>query len=116
MFRSRGGCEEAYVDETPFKIITDYASLKQLMIQKDLSGRLARWSLKLQTFDFVIEYRKGSANIVPVVLLRMHTEGAIYTLRPPMGDQQVVERTIQHLNVDLLSPNPRSKLGNITLL
>lgn len=49
-----------YVEGMPFTIITDHASLKWLMSQKDLSGRLARSSLKLQTFDFNIEHRKGS--------------------------------------------------------
>lgn len=58
----------------PFKIVTDHASLKWLMGQKDLSGRLARWSLKLQGFDFEIEHRKGSANIVPDALSRAFVE------------------------------------------
>lgn len=40
------------------------------MNQKDLTGRLARWSLKLQAFDFCIEHRKGSANVVPDTLSR----------------------------------------------
>ena len=52
----------------PFKEVTDHASLKWLMSQKDLSGRLARWSLKLQALDFLIEHRKGSANVAPGVL------------------------------------------------
>ena len=39
-----------------------------------------------------------------------------YTLRPPMGDQRVVERSFQHLYIDLLGPYPRSKRGNTTLL
>ena len=64
----------AYVEGAPFKVVTDHASLKWLMTQKDLSGRLARWSLKLQGFDFSIEYRKGSANIVPDFLSRIHAE------------------------------------------
>lgn len=34
------------------------------MSLKDLSGRLARWSLQLQAFDFEIQHRKGSENIV----------------------------------------------------
>ena len=60
-----------YIEGTRFKIITDHASLKWLMSQKDLSGRLARWSLKIQAFDFVMEYRKGAANVVPDALFRM---------------------------------------------
>ena len=63
-----------YIEGLPFRIITDHASLKWLMSQKDLSGRLARWSLKLQRYDFKIEHRKGSLNIVPDVLSRMDLE------------------------------------------
>lgn len=60
-----------YVEGMPFTIITDHASLKWLMSQKDLTGRLGRWSLKLQGFDFNIEHRKGSANVVPDALSRI---------------------------------------------
>lgn len=59
-----------YVEGMTFKIVTDHASLKWLMSLKDLSGRLARWSLSLQAYDFTIEYRKGTANVVPDVLSR----------------------------------------------
>lgn len=59
-----------YIEGLPFRIITDHASLKWLMSQKELGGRLARWSLKLQSFDFKIEHRKGSLNIVPDTLSR----------------------------------------------
>ena len=64
----------AYVEGHPFTIITDHASLKWLMSQTDLSGRLARWSLKLQGFDFNIEHRKGSQNVVPDALSRMYLD------------------------------------------
>ncbi|GBP03962.1 Retrovirus-related Pol polyprotein from transposon 297 [Eumeta japonica] len=63
-----------YIEGLPFRIITDHASLKWLMSQKDLSGRLARWSLKLQRYTFTIEHRKGSLNVVPDCLSRMNTD------------------------------------------
>ena len=60
-----------YIEWHEFTVITDHASLKWLMNQADLSGRLARWSLKLQGFNFTIEHRKGSQHIVPDSLSRL---------------------------------------------
>lgn len=60
-----------YVEGHTFKVITDHASLQWLMRQGDLNGRLARWSLKLQGFDFSIEHRKGSLQTVPDALSRI---------------------------------------------
>lgn len=70
-----------YVEGHKFKVITDHASLKWLMSQKDLTGRLARWSMKLSQFDFSIEHRKGCLNVVPDTLSRSFNE-AIEELNP----------------------------------
>jgi len=59
-----------YVELMPFTIITDHASLQWLMTLKDLGGRLARWSMALQTFQFKIEHRKGKDNVVADMLSR----------------------------------------------
>lgn len=64
----------AYIEGHTFEVITDHASLKWLMSQSDLHGRLARWALKLQGFSFTIRHRKGSQNIVPDSLSRMYAE------------------------------------------
>ena len=48
----------AYIEGYAFKVITDHATLKWLMPQSDLNGRLARWSLNLQGYNFSIEHRK----------------------------------------------------------
>lgn len=85
-----------YIEGTAFTIITDHASLKWLMGLKDLSGRLARWSLKLQAFTFQIEHRKGSRNVVPDVLSRVHLE-------------QISLRSNDLIMVDLRSPEFQSK-------
>lgn len=63
-----------YIELMPFTVITDHSSLQWLMKQQDLSGRLARWSLKLQGYDFNIEHRKGTKNIVPDFLSRFDME------------------------------------------
>lgn len=69
----------AYVEGHPFTIITDHSSLKWLMSQRDLAGRLARWSLKLQSYDFKMEYRKGSQNVIPDALSRVYGEEVVST-------------------------------------
>lgn len=64
----------SYVEGLPFTVITDHASLTWLMSSKDITGRLARWSLKLQGYNFDIEYRKGTQNIVPDALSRVNMD------------------------------------------
>ena len=46
-----------------FRIITDHKPLCWLSAQK-MEGRLCRWALALQEFDYIVEYRKGSENIM----------------------------------------------------
>ena len=59
-----------YIELMTFTVVTDHASLKWLMQLKDLTGRLARWSLRLQPYDFDIQHRKGTENVVADTLSR----------------------------------------------
>ena len=49
-----------YLLGRPFELITDHKALQWLQNTKDLEGRLARWALALQPFQFTIKYRPGS--------------------------------------------------------
>ena len=66
-----------FIELHEFTIITDHASLKWLMSQKELSGRLARWSLKLQAYDFKNQHRKGAEHLVPDALSRAYAIDSI---------------------------------------
>jgi RNase H-like domain found in reverse transcriptase/Reverse transcriptase (RNA-dependent DNA polymerase)/Integrase zinc binding domain/Retroviral aspartyl protease len=61
-----------YVEGTHFKVITDCAALKWLARFNDATnGRLCRWALQLQSYDFEIVHRKGKNNLVPDALSRI---------------------------------------------
>lgn len=60
-----------YIEMQEFEVITDHSSLLWLLKQPDLSGRLARWVFKLQSYSFSISHRKGKDNIVPDALSRI---------------------------------------------
>ena len=44
---------------TQFIVVTDHASLRYLMQMKDPFGRISRWIMELQQFDFSVEHRSG---------------------------------------------------------
>jgi len=75
-----------YVEGQEFRVVTDHASLKWLMSQGDLSGRLARWAVKLQGFRFEIEHRRGIDNVVPDCLSRQNFEDIEELMSFPLVD------------------------------
>lgn len=59
-----------YIEGTHFKVITDHHSLVWLNRLQSPSGRLARWAVKLQQYDYEIIHRKGKDHVVPDTLSR----------------------------------------------
>ena len=53
---------QSYLYGRRFYIHTDHSALKWLMSIQDPTGRLARWSLLIQQFDFEIIHRPGKSN------------------------------------------------------
>ena len=71
-----------YIEGTRFTVITDHHSLVWLHNLKDPTGRLARWCLKLQQYDFDVVHRKGKFNVVPDALSRAPLQVSSLDLSP----------------------------------
>ena len=54
-----------------FKVITDHRALRWLMNMKEPDSIFARWIVKLQEYDFEVEYRKGKKHQNVDTLSRM---------------------------------------------
>ncbi|OWY97238.1 Retrovirus-related Pol Polyprotein from transposon 412, partial [Phytophthora megakarya] len=59
-----------YLYGRQFELVTNHAALKWLMTSKDLTGRLHRWALQLQEYNFEVVYRPGATNVVADALSR----------------------------------------------
>lgn len=59
-----------YLEGYKFTVITDQHSLIWLHNLREPTGRLARWAVRLQQFDFEIIHRKGKDHVVPDLLSR----------------------------------------------
>lgn len=58
-----------------FKVYTDHQALRWVFNLDDPTGRLSRWALRLQDFDFEVRYKKGSDNAVADAVSRLPTYG-----------------------------------------
>ena len=52
----------AYLFGNYFTLITDHEPLRWLMTTQKLTGKMARWSLLLQEYDFTVQHRAGVDN------------------------------------------------------
>ncbi|MCP3665868.1 MAG: hypothetical protein GY696_25795 [Gammaproteobacteria bacterium] len=65
-----------YLYGRKFKLFTDQAPLKWILKGRDSTGRLQRWSLSLQEYDYTVEYRRGIHNANADALSRLHVENS----------------------------------------
>ncbi|GFV85079.1 transposon Tf2-9 polyprotein [Trichonephila clavipes] len=66
-----------YVENQQIFLASDHQPLKWLLSINSPSGRLARWALKIQSFNLKIDYTPGKSNVVADMLSRpSYTEGA----------------------------------------
>lgn len=61
---------KTYLSNNEFLVFTDHKPLQYLMSQKSTTGRLARWSLELQGYNFKIIHKEGKSNVVADALSR----------------------------------------------
>lgn len=59
-----------YIEGVHFTVVTDHASLQWLQNLKDPSGRLGRWALRLQPYNFTLVHRPGRLMTVADALSR----------------------------------------------
>ncbi|GFX44758.1 retrovirus-related Pol polyprotein from transposon 297 [Trichonephila clavipes] len=66
-----------YVENQQIFLASVHQPIKLLLSIKSPSGRLARWALKIQSFNLKIVYTTGKDNVVADMLSRpSYTEGA----------------------------------------
>lgn len=62
-----------------FVVYTDHSALKWFLSLNNPTGRLARWGVRLSSFNFVLKHRRGVDNIIPDALSRAVPVSSIST-------------------------------------
>ena len=70
-----------YLTGVPFTVVTDHSCLRYLNQMRDTGGRLTRWALVLQPYNYLVHHRPGSKNANADGLSRQAWEDAPATVQ-----------------------------------
>ena len=79
---------DAYLVTHPFVIEMDHKALEFLSTANHTNGRLARWAMRLEPFDFKIQYRAGNLNANADALSRLFEEDISSSIPGPLVNQR----------------------------
>ena len=77
-----------YVEGSHCIVFSDHQALAWLWKNQTIKGRLIRWVLRLQDFQFEIRYRPGVEQVVPGALSRAPVIASIVSSSPPKVDYE----------------------------
>lgn len=80
-----------------FTIVTDHHALCWLTTLKDPSGRLGRWSLKLQDYTFTVHYKSGKRHLDADSLSRCPLPPA--SQRTPSADPDTTTAVLDYIDI-----------------
>ena len=91
-----------YLADKEFLIVTDHQCLQYLDRFKDTTPRLNRWAMQLQSYQYKVCYKKGSANTNADALSRIPWDR--------------VEKTAQKPTVDIVTLRPERALDEVMFI
>ena len=83
-----------YLHGVHFTVVTDHASLQWLKTLKDPEGRLARWAIKLQAFDYDIQHRAGAIHQNADCLSRLPTIALLSPVADELYDKLLMDPSL----------------------
>jgi len=79
-----------YIELTHFVVETDHIALKWLRNIKEPAGRLAKWFMILQEFNFTVRYKPGASSCIKTADALSRTEEILVTELAPQLDRQLI--------------------------
>lgn len=89
-----------YIEGVKFHVITDNSAVTWLQKFKDPSGRLARWALKLQKYNFDVTHRAGKLNKVADALSRVPDDEICEIFAITNNDNRIYEKLLNDVQQD----------------
>jgi len=88
-----------YLFGQKFEVITDHSALKWLFAIREPTGRIARWVMKLQEYDFIVTHRSGKTHSNADTLSRIHEDQVLTISMDTLNRLSEIQRRDQLLGL-----------------